>query len=193
MSQKVHKYQRKSIRLRGYDYSKPGFYFITIVTQDRNCLFGEISQFENSDENQIFLNDAGKMIAKWYAALENKFPEIRCHEMVIMPNHFHGIVEIIEQDELNSEDFQVKCQEEKKSQITTLPRVVQWFKSMTTNEYIRGVKSANWPPFCRKLWQRNYWEQIIRNEKAFHTIKTYIRNNPQNWKKGQKGGMWRLM
>lgn len=76
---------RKSIRLKEYDYSKAGLYFITICVQNRKCLFGEIP----------ILNDAGKMIEKWYFELENKYPEISCHDMVVMPNHFHCIIEIM--------------------------------------------------------------------------------------------------
>ena len=79
--------QRKSIRLKNYDYSHPGFYFITICIQNREHLLGEI----NKDE--VLLNDAGNMINKWYFELENKFKGIKCHEMIIMPNHFHCIIE----------------------------------------------------------------------------------------------------
>lgn len=72
---------RKSIRLRGYDYSRTGAYFVSICTKDRKCLFGDI-------ENQVVaLNDAGRMVNKWYVELENKFQDIRCNEYIIMPNH----------------------------------------------------------------------------------------------------------
>ena len=62
-----------------------------------------------------------------------------------------------------------------------LHRVLQWFKTMSTNEYIRGVKNNNWIPFDGKLWQRNYWEHIIRDEKSYQTISEYIINNPAKW------------
>jgi len=62
-----------------------------------------------------------------------------------------------------------------------LHRVVQWFKTMTTNEYIRGVKTLGWQPFNKKLWQRNYWEHIIRNEQSYKRIANYIINNPVKW------------
>jgi len=65
---------------------------------------------------------------------------------------------------------------------SALQRVVQWFKTMTTNEYIRGVKSLNWEPFDKKLFQRNYYEHIIRNQKSYQHISDYIINNPHNWK-----------
>ena len=82
-----HIHHRRSIRLKGYDYSQAGLYFITICCQDRACLFGKI-------KNGILqLNDAGRMVEKWYRELENKFPDIRCREMIVMPNHFHCIIE----------------------------------------------------------------------------------------------------
>jgi len=83
------KNHRRSIRLKDYDYSQAGLYFITICCQNRDCLFGNI---ENGAMN---LNDAGKMIEKWYYELENKYPYKRCHEMIVMPNHFHCIIENI--------------------------------------------------------------------------------------------------
>jgi len=99
-------YQRRSIRLKGYDYSKTGLYFITICTQNHEFLFGEICgavgadlcvcPIENISKKEMVLNDAGRMIEKWYTELENKYPDIRCHEMIIMSNHFHTIIEKIE-------------------------------------------------------------------------------------------------
>jgi len=77
---------RRSIRLPGYDYSKSGAYFVNICTKDRKCLFGEIVNQE------MVLNDAGRMVKKWYSELENKFQDIRCNEYIIMPNHSHLII-----------------------------------------------------------------------------------------------------
>lgn len=80
---------RKSIRLKGYDYSQPGKYFITICTQYRKCLFGDIINGE------MKLNDAGAMVEHEWIALPRRFPNIRLHEFIIMPNHFHSILEIV--------------------------------------------------------------------------------------------------
>ena len=82
-------HHRRSIRLKGYDYSQAGLYFITICVQDRLHLFGKIH------DGHIQHNEVGKMVSHWYNALENKFPKIKCHEMVVMPNHFHCIIEIV--------------------------------------------------------------------------------------------------
>ncbi|MEN9911619.1 MAG: hypothetical protein RI956_63 [Pseudomonadota bacterium] len=83
-------HHRQSLRLKGYDYSSCGLYFITICVQDRQCLFGHI------ENKTMVLNDAGSMIETWYFELTNKFQHLKCHEMIIMPNHFHCIIEIVD-------------------------------------------------------------------------------------------------
>jgi REP element-mobilizing transposase RayT len=198
-------HHRKSIRLKGYDYSQAGLYFITICVQDRECLFGNI------ENGEMILNDAGQMVEKWYYELGNKYPDIKCHEMMVMPNHFHCIFENIgtvgadlrvcpdtntnepshriaptgEPSILNGQSHRIALTGE--PQISgehigsPLHRVIQWLKTMSTNEYIRGVKQLGWQPFNGKLWQRNYWEHIIRNEQSYQRISEYIINNPKNW------------
>lgn len=193
-------HHRKSIRLKGYDYSQAGLYFVTICCQNRACLFGEIKN------GKMILNNAGRMIEKWYYELENKFSDIRCDEMVIMPNHFHCIVENVGfvgavgadlrvgPTTAVRADTQVRPYDLGEQNISPerqpilgehvgspLHRVVQWFKTMTTNEYIRGVKNLDWQRFDGKLWQRNYWEHIIRNDEECQRIANYIINNPLNW------------
>ena len=155
-------YKRKSLRYDGYDYSKPGLYFITVCTQNHVCFFGEI------DNNKMILNDAGNIVEKWYYELESKFCGVKCHDMVVMPNHFHCIIEN-------------KSVEEEDS-ISSLIEIIQWFNTMTTNEYIRGVKQLGWPRFDGKLWQRGYWDHIIRNQKTYENASEYIFYNPLNWK-----------
>lgn len=193
-------HHRRSIRLKGYDYSQAGLYFITICVQNRECLFGNI---ENGNLN---MNDAGMMVEKWYNELENKFSDIHCHEMIVMPNHFHCIIENVgttvgadlrvcpnkpEPFNTVSEKSFNTVSEKPFNTVSEnivgehvgspLHLVVQWFKTMTTNEYIRGVKTLGWQPFNRKLWQRNYYEHIIRNEQSYQTISDYIINNPKKW------------
>lgn len=195
------KHHRRSIRLRGYDYSQAGLYFITLCVQDRLCLLGEI------ENNEMILNAAGKMVEEWYYELENKFPDVKCHEMIVMPNHFHCIIEntgtasvgadlrvcpetetgelpesgehralLCEHRELSGEHRELLGEHTG----SPLHRVVQWFKTMSTNEYIRGVKNLGWSPLNGKLWQRNYYEHIIRNEQSYQKITEYIQNNPAN-------------
>lgn len=166
-------HHRRSIRLRGYDYSQAGMYFVTICTQGRLRLFGEVV------DGVMKLNDAGLMIERWYFNLKNKFSNIECGEFVCMPNHIHAIVVNV------GADLRVRPGQTHGSAPTgvgtSLSRVVQWFKTMSTNEYIRGVEQNGWQPFPAKLWQRNYYEHIIRDEDSYLKIAEYIQTNPQRW------------
>lgn len=160
----------------------------------------------------MIFNDAGKMIVKWYYELGNKYHDIRCHEMVVMPNHFHCIVEITGKCSYNHQDGDIyghqgahvgaplrgrpddpingpdhnpitepKYGPNNKKIGATIGDVVDWFKTMTTNEYIRGVKNRGWQRFGGKLWQRNYWEHIIRDDRSYDRIAEYIIQNPSRW------------
>jgi len=163
------KRHRRSIRLQNYDYSQAGSYFVTICVQNRECLFGEIV------EDVMRLNDAGCMAERWWAELGNKFPSVETDEYVVMPNHFHGIVVIA------GTDLRVRPNPDGAHIGAPLPEIVQWFKTMTTNEYIRGVKQCEWVPFPGQLWQRNYYERVIRNEEELIRIRQYIADNPAQW------------
>ncbi|HCX89509.1 MAG: hypothetical protein COW04_01090 [Deltaproteobacteria bacterium CG12_big_fil_rev_8_21_14_0_65_43_10] len=179
------KHHRRSIHLKGYDYSQQGGYYMTIVTQNRECLFGDLV------DGEMVLNDAGTMIEKWYFELENKFPDIQCDEYVIMPNHFHAVIHNVGVDlrvcpmkklgEHNSVEHHSGKHHSGKHAGSPLRKIVQWFKTMTTNEYIRMVKQNEWQPFNGKLWQRNYWEHVIRDENELNHIREYILNNQLQW------------
>lgn len=171
-------HHRRSIRLKGYDYSQAGLYFITTCCKNRVCLFGEVV------DAQMILNDAGKMIEKEWLALVNRFTNIYLHEHIVMPNHFHGILEIMDTNlaaPLVSGLDDISQPQEISSKNKTIGDMMDAFKSITTVEYIRGVKTMNWQPFNKKVWQRNYYEHIIRNEKAYQNISNYILNNPAKW------------
>lgn len=178
------KHRRRSIRLRGYDYRTPGAYFVTIVTQDRECLFGQIV------EGTVHLNDAGRMVERWWHELNGKFPDVRTDAYVIMPNHFHGIIQILPHSSTQNGRGRPACLPANPEGThpgevaytgTPLQDIVQWFKTMTTNAYIRGVKQQGWQPFNRRLWQRNYYEHIIRSEQEHERIRRYIETNPLRW------------
>ena len=155
------KHHRRSIRKKGYDYSSPGKYFITIDVNKNLHLFGHVK------DGIMIKNDAGNMIEKWYFKIPEKFPDIRCHEMIIMPNHIHFIIE-------NVGWLQGSAP-------TGVDTIIQWFKTMSTNEYIRGVKEKGWPRFIKKLWHRNFFDRIIRDERMLQNITNYIINNPKKW------------
>ena len=156
-------HNRQSIRLKGYDYTKKGLYFITICCQNRAHLFGEILN------NQMILNDAGKMIKYEWLSLENHFENIKLHEFIVMPNHFHSILEITGATLVVAQnEGEIKPDIGQPRGIAPTPKtigsIIGAFKSKTTVEYINGVKNLNWEEFDRKVWQRNFHENIIRSE-----------------------------
>ena len=161
---------RKSIRLKDYDYSQAGMYFVTVCMNKHKSVFGRIQ------DGEMILNDAGKMIDKWWRKLAVKFNYNENDIYVIMPNHMHGIVSIVGADPC-------VCPDSTKGEHMGSPlhKIIQWFKTMTTNEHIRNVKNAGWTQFNKKFWQRNYYEHIIRNEKELESIYEYIENNPNRW------------
>ena len=174
------KHHRRSIRLNGYDYNQAGMYFVTFVTQNRMCLFGEIADGETR------LNEAGSVIERWWFEMNNKFRTVKTDEFVIMPNHFHGIVVIVGADRCvgpvgKGAHIGAPLQETQPVRPVALSAIVQWFKTMTTNEYLRGVKTSGWTPFPGRLWQRNYYEHVIRDEESLSHIRQYILNNPVRW------------
>ncbi len=187
-------HHRRSIRLKGYNYAQAGLYFVTICTKNRACLFGEI---QNKKMN---LNDSGKMVDNEWLKIQQRFQNIQLHEYIVMPNHFHAILEIVgatlvvAQNEEVAPDKNIDNGKGQPQGIAptggiaqmggntpTLGDIIGAFESITTVEYIRGIKNNNWEPFNGKLWQRNYWEHIIRNDKSYNRISEYIINNPQNW------------
>ena len=163
--QKLH--CRKSIRLKNYDYSSNGYYFVTICVQNREKLFGEIVGASLSGRP----NNPDKIITKWLLELVNKFNDIKIDEYIIMPNHIHFIIKRTGDHTGSTGDHTG----------SPLRDIIGWFKTMTTNEYIAGVKSGKFIPFKGRLWQRNYYEHIIRNYDDYINISEYIQNNPLKW------------
>ena len=174
-------HHRRSIRLKGYDYSQAGLYFITICTQNRKHLFGTI------ENGEMILNDAGKMVKNEWLALPKRFLNIKLHEYTVMPNHFHAILEITvggtTVGATVGATLVVAPDAVDPPKNKTVGDIIGAFKSIVTVNYIRGVKKSGWKPFNKRLWQRNYWESIIRNEKSYHNRSEYIKNNPRNWDK----------
>jgi REP element-mobilizing transposase RayT len=181
------KHHRRSIRLKGYDYAQVGAYFLTIVAQDRACLFGEVA------DGEIRLNDVGHMVHQEWTNLPNRFLNIDLDAFIVMPNHIHGIIVITDVDPVNPVDpvgaGLVPAQHDNAAITSgattrvapTVGGIVGAFKSVTTVRYIHGVKHDGWLPFRGRLWQRNYYEHIIRDEESLNRIRGYIVNNPLQW------------
>lgn len=133
------------------------------------------------------------MVQAEWGKLPRRFPKVRLHEYVVMPNHFHAILEITDEagslpevaefreDQVPAPGPEVSQQQQGSAVKKTLGQIVGAFQSITTVAYIRGVKNQNWPSFQGKLWQRNYWDRIIRDEDAYQNISAYIINNPAKW------------
>jgi REP element-mobilizing transposase RayT len=225
-------HHRRSIRLKGYDYSQEGLYFITLCTQNRACLFGKI------EDGKMMLNDAGRIANECWLNIPNHFPNVILHEFIIMPNHVHGIIQLVGANnyspekissefsspekisqELNSSELNSPEYNLSENQLTKIgnnhldgvgndlndnhsnhgannvsinhgAKNVSPLRghspSKTIGSIVRGYKIGvtNWFRYngnSEKIWQRNYWEHIIRHEQSYHRIAEYIINNPAKW------------
>jgi REP element-mobilizing transposase RayT len=180
-------HNRRSIRLRGYDYSSPGEYFITICTNKRECLFGDI------ENGEMVLNELGIIARDEWTNTENIRDNVKLDRFVIMPNHMHAIFQITnivgaygdtplqcggttmhkhvhrpQNDEGKSTNF--------KSPSNTVGAIVRGYKSAVTTK----INTLHQRP-GQKIWQRNYYEHIIRNVESLNRIRKYILNNPARW------------
>jgi REP element-mobilizing transposase RayT len=203
-------HHRRSIRLKGYDYSQAGLYFITICVQDRTCLFGEISAENKGNHKglpvqpQMILNEAGKIAVSCWLDIPAHFPNVTLHEYVVMPNHIHGIIELSgtsagaknispeigtenETFGIGTKNFSPQRTEssqrtEPSESETSKPRGT----SQTIGSIVRGFKIGvtKWMrqnSNVHHVWQRNYYEHIIRDELSYIRIARYINDNPAKW------------
>ena len=205
------KHHRRSIRLKGYDYTQPGAYFITVVTHDRECLFGEIV------DGEMRLNEFGEIVrAEWFkTAVVRPYVMLYPDEFVMMPNHTHGIIWIVDvgatrrvapspvapppvapspvapspvapspiapspvAPSLDSTPLVHATIHPRGPMAGSVGAIIGQFKSITTKR-INTLRNIPGQP----VWQRNYYERIIRDERALNAIRRYILNNPANWTK----------
>ena len=188
------------MRLPGYDYSTPGFYFVTLVTEHRENLFGSVN------EGEMNLSEYGVMVARNWTTLPYRYHTIRLDEFVVMPNHLHGIIEIrntsggldravpamvplhddgplpvgvgftsIEKPTPTGNDH-IDAHSTSVRKRRGLPEIIRGFKtsSATSINDLRGSTGA-------RVWQRNYYDRIIKDEIDLERTRQYIRNNPKNW------------
>jgi REP element-mobilizing transposase RayT len=189
--------RRRSLRLQGWDYSLEGVYFLTGCTQNREYLFGEIV------DGLMHLNASGEMVLHTWEELPERFPVMELDARVLMPNHFQAIVVIRrgescirppathpqnimhfdQGDRLDRGEHKVRPygKRPRGTGEGSMGRIVQAFKSMTTHQYLQGIREYGWQPFSGKLWQRNYYERIVRDEEEWQRISDYIAANPLNW------------
>lgn len=186
-------HHRRTHRLSGYNYAAHGAYFLTLCVQGKEPLLGKIHA------NSLALNDAGRMVEHWWHELSGKFPTVQSDHYIIMPDHLHGIITLHPATHTAAEADPWGCpwSDSPPSPVNQsghtnpvnqgghigppLHQVVQWFKTMSTNAYIRGVCNQQWPPFHGRLWQRDYYDRIIRNQTDLDHMRRYIRENPTRW------------
>jgi putative transposase len=200
---RVHRYDpqrhyRRSVRLKGYDYAGPGAYFVTICVRERECALGRVV------DGAMELNDCRRMVATTWQRIPRFFPQVELDAWVVMPNHVHGIIVIVDGvrgrgDAFPSEghdDESVSGEQELNETKTpfaenvaptgtprpagppsgSLGAIVSNFKSLTTRRFNRMRKTPGVP-----LWQRGFYEHIIRNERELDAVRQYIADNPLKW------------
>ncbi len=156
-------HHRQSTRIRTYDYSQYGAYFITIATANRESIFGEVCS------GNMSLNISGDKVAAEWRALPSRFRGVILDEFIIMPNHIHGIL-IIDCADGNDENQGAA------SGAPTLGAIIRCLKSRSAIAVNKTYDRSGVP-----VWQRNYWDRVIRNESELQALRVYIQNNPQQW------------
>lgn len=173
---KIH--HRRSIRLKGYDYRQAGGYFVTLVTQGREMLFGDVVN------GTMILNDFGKIVAETWQWLETQYPYVALGEWVVMPNHFHGIIFILDDADDDGGGSRGGSRTAPTNPQTVpdavkrkpLGRLIGAFKTVST----KHINIARYTEGAT-VWQRSYYEHIIRNETELDRITRYIESNPARW------------
>jgi len=161
------KYQRHSLRIKNYNYSLPGAYFITICTYHKENILGYLI------DGKMELNVLGKITARERLRTFQIRKNIQLDKYMVMPNHFHGIIILTD----NSKGvLQYAPTNKFRSPSQAIGSIVRGFKSAVT----RGIKRLDYP-FFYSVWQRNYYEHIIRNERELNRIREYVQNNPLRW------------
>jgi len=169
---------RHSLRLREYDYGATGTYFVTVCTKDRLSLFGEI------DDGKMVLNALGAIVAACWSDLLHHFPNIQLDCFIVMPNHVHGLIEITDERSENPVGAQHAAPVPsapmhhlgRNVQPGSLGSIVRSFKAASTRRInlLSGAPGAT-------IWQRNYYEHVVREESELQRVREYIVNNPARW------------
>ncbi len=160
-------YHRRSVRLPGYDYARPGAYFVTICACGRECLFGEAL------DGRVVLNDAGRIAAEAWTWLEERYGHVRLDKWIVMPNHMHGIIMIIDPVHRRGGS---RTAPKNAAGRKPLGRLIGAYKTVST----KRINEARGTPGVR-VWQRNYYEHVIRDDDELVRIREYIVNNPARW------------
>jgi REP element-mobilizing transposase RayT len=166
-------HHRRSIRLKDYDYSQSGAYFVTICSWSRECLFGEII------DGNMQLEEFGQIIQENWTWLSHQYKYVHLDEWSVMPNHLHGIVVINDDGRGGSRTAPTNIIKQK-----SLGRLIGAFKTVSTKQ-INLMRNTPGIP----VWQRNYYEHIIRNDDELNRTREYIINNPLRWAEDENNPM----
>lgn len=173
-------HHRRSIRLKGYDYTRAGAYYVTMVTKNRECVLGEIVN------DEMRLNEWGECVADWWDDIPQHFMHADIDAFIIMPNHVHGILVITDTVNVGAGFPRPDLDTPTPPGAATAPlrflkrptlgQIVGYFKYQSTKQ-INDARNTPGVP----IWHRNYYEHIIRNEHKLERIRVYIANNPRQW------------
>jgi REP element-mobilizing transposase RayT len=172
---------RRSTRVPGYDYTLPGAYFVTIVVYQCEMLFGEI------ENNEMCLNACGKIVLECWHEISKHFPHVELGAFVVMPNHVHGIIVIINNIRSRGTIYRAPTTETTeqfgKPIPGSLPTIMRTFKAAVTRRIGRELNETS-------IWRRNYYEHIIRDDRDWQSIHDYILANPANWSDDEENQPW---
>ena len=182
-------HNRRSIRLKGYNYSQSGLYFVTICTFKKQCIFGDI------ENGKMVLSPEGIVVGQCWNEIPEHFPNVVLHDFVIMPNHIHGIIEITDAETTGVKHAETPSNVGAKhfsplhpvhtpqslASIVSREQIRPTGTSRTVGSIVRGFKIGVTKNIGFSPWQRNYYETIIRNDNSYKTIAQYIEQNPAKW------------
>ena len=168
MEHNSERYRRKSIRIKDYDYSQAGAYFITICTQNKECLFGDVA------DGEMRLNALGEIVKTCWNDLPHRYPEVELDYFTVMPNHVHAIIIITNVGAIHELPLPRNNPTDRRRIL--IPKIIGYAK-MTTAKRINQLRNTPRNP----LWQRNYYEHVIRNDDDLNRIREYITQNPLKW------------
>jgi len=198
-----HKYRVETTRLKGWDYSSNGYYFVTICTHNRDHLFGEI------ENGEMMLNEYGKIVEECWFDLPNHYDNLRLDTFVIMPNHIHGIMIIDNNTDTVIVETGFKPVSTTTPQTTPVPfariqpiEMETGFKPVSTTtkrhglfEFVRALKTfsarqinKNRNSIGESVWQSRFYDRIIRNETELSNIRHYVVHNPLKWENDKLNG-----
>jgi REP element-mobilizing transposase RayT len=169
---------RRSLRIRNFDYTSEGVYYVTQCVHNRRHIFGEIKN------GKMHLSSIGEMVQNAWLGLPRYDPRVSLDEFIVMPNHIHGII-VIDSDGLESHRGRARGPAPTNSyHPLSLPDLLQRFKSWTTRQYLDIS-----PPSAGRLWQRTFYDHVVRNDTDLRRIREYIRHNPANGETDPENGV----